>query len=127
MVVDRALESYRNASRDLQRPQAEEVARYREWMETHKPIDNSETSFLKHEQDLFVLSSKQFERPTLTAKAAGIPLMLILPFALFPLVSSFPWRILAVTVSGMSQLLLCSVMGIAQVMTTREWIFGTSV
>jgi hypothetical protein len=127
MVVDRALESYRNASRDLQRPQAEEVVRYREWMETHKPIDTSETSFLKHEQDLFVLSSKQFERPTLTAKAAGIPLMLILPFALFPLVSSFPWRILAVTVCGMSQLLLCSVMGIAQVMTTREWIFGTSV
>ncbi|KAG9660203.1 hypothetical protein KCU84_g15443, partial [Aureobasidium melanogenum] len=48
----RAVESYCNASKDLQRPQEAEIARYCEWMSTHRPIDMTEAAFLKHEKDL---------------------------------------------------------------------------
>ncbi|KAI5271380.1 hypothetical protein E4T47_05272 [Aureobasidium subglaciale] len=50
-VLDRALEAYSNATKDLQRPQEAEVARYRKWMTAHRPIDMAEAAFLKHDKD----------------------------------------------------------------------------
>lgn len=65
---NKAMKSYRNAfpkfpnrhigepsSRNIHRPQKDEIDRYRAWMERNAPIDPSEAKFLEHEGDLVAL------------------------------------------------------------------------
>ncbi|KAG9680385.1 hypothetical protein KCU95_g15514, partial [Aureobasidium melanogenum] len=122
----RAVESYCNASKDLQRPQEAEIARYREWMSTHRPVDMTEAAFLKHEKDLFVLSRRNAE-VSMTAATACLPLLLLLPFLTFAMMPNFLCRILAISVCTMGQWFLCSSLDIRHVLTAREWIFLSGI
>jgi hypothetical protein len=82
--IDRAVEVYCNASKELHRPQEAEVTRYREWMTAHRPVDMVEARFLNHDKDLFVLERRKIEMPTATAATTSLPvplLLLLLAFA----------------------------------------------
>jgi hypothetical protein len=83
--TDRAVEVYCNASKELHRPQEAEVARYREWMTAHRPVDMAEARFLNHDKDLFVLERRKIEMSTATATAttANLPVLLLLLFLAF--------------------------------------------
>lgn len=80
--IDRAVEVYCNASKELHRPQEAEVVRFREWMTTHRPVDMAEARFLNHDKDLFVLERRKIEMSTATATAATASLPLLLLFLL---------------------------------------------
>ncbi|THW82959.1 hypothetical protein D6D15_09906, partial [Aureobasidium pullulans] len=123
----RALEHYRNASKDLQRPQEAEIARYRQWMETHRPVEMAEAAFLKHEKDLFVLPRKKVEVSAVSATTASLPLMLLLPFIAFAVMPNFLCRILAIFACSMGQWALCSVMDVRHILTAREWLFAAGI
>ncbi|KAI5257378.1 hypothetical protein E4T42_01080 [Aureobasidium subglaciale] len=120
----RALEAYSNASKDLQRPQEAEVARYRKWMAAHRPVDMAEAAFLKHEKDLFVLPRRNTEISTVTATTASLPLVLLLPFVAFAVMPSFLYRILAIFACSMGQWVLCTIMDIRHILTAREWLIS---
>ncbi|KAH0366888.1 hypothetical protein KCU65_g4938, partial [Aureobasidium melanogenum] len=122
----RAVESYCNASKDLQRPQETEIARYREWMSNHRPVDMTEAAFLKHEKDLFVFPSGNV-RMSMTAATACLPLLLLLPLLAFAVMPNFSCRILAIFVCTMGQWFLCSTLDIRHALTTREWIFISGI
>ncbi|KAK6006786.1 hypothetical protein QM012_005794 [Aureobasidium pullulans] len=122
----RAVESYCNASKDLQRPQEAEIARYREWMSTHRPVDMKEAAFLEHEKDLLVFPSRIVGVP-MTAATACLPLLLLLPFLAFAVMPNLPCRILAIFICTICQWFLCSTMEIRHVLTAREWIFFSSI
>ncbi|CAD0107449.1 unnamed protein product, partial [Aureobasidium uvarum] len=108
-------------------PQGAEIARYREWMSAHRPVNMTEATFLKHDKDLFVLPRRRVEVPTMTAMTAGLPLLLLLPFLAFAVMPNFLCRILAIFVCSMGQWILCSVMDIRHVLTAREWIFSAGI
>ena len=76
--TDRAVEAYCNASKELHRPQDTEVARYRDWMTDHRPVDMAEARFLSHDKDLFVLERRKIEMSTATATTANLPVVLLL-------------------------------------------------
>jgi hypothetical protein len=82
-VIDRAVEVYCNASKELHRPQQAEVARYREWMTAHRPVDMAEARFLNHDKDLFVLERRKTETSTATATTVNLPVLLLLLFLAF--------------------------------------------
>ncbi|KAI4715350.1 hypothetical protein E4T48_08473 [Aureobasidium sp. EXF-10727] len=123
----RAVDSYRSASKELHRPQGAEIARYREWMTAHRPVDMTEATFLKHDEDLFVLPRRKVEVSTMTAVTAGLPLLLLLPFLAFAVMPNFLCRILAIFVCSMGQWILCSILDIRHVLTAREWIFSAGI
>jgi hypothetical protein len=76
--IDRAVEVYCTATRELHRPQDAEVVRYREWMTAHRPVDMVEARFLNHDKDLFVLERRKVEMSTTTAATANLPMLLLL-------------------------------------------------
>jgi hypothetical protein len=121
--TDRAVEAYCNTSKELHRPQEAEIARYCEWMTTHRPVDLAEANFLKHDKDLFVLERRKIDASTVTAATAGLPVILLLPFLAFSVMPNFLCRVLVIFVCGMGEGVLCSVTNIKHVLTAREWIF----
>ncbi|KAI5248810.1 hypothetical protein E4T43_00973 [Aureobasidium subglaciale] len=123
----RALEAYSNATKDLQRPQEAEVARYRKWMTAHRPIDMTEAAFLKHDKDLFVLPRRNTEVSTVTATTASLPLVLLLPFVAFAVMPNFLCRILTIFACSMGQWALCSIMDIRDILTAREWLISAGI
>ncbi|KAI5210146.1 hypothetical protein E4T39_00515 [Aureobasidium subglaciale] len=123
----RALEAYSNASKDLQRPQAAEVTRYREWMAAHRPVDMTEAAFLTHDKDLLVLPRRTTEVSNVTATIASLPLLLLLPFVAFAVMPNFLCRILAISACSMGQWALCSIMDIRHVLTAREWLISAGI
>jgi hypothetical protein len=125
--ADRAVEAYCTATKELHRPQEAEVARYREWMSTHRPIDMAEADFLNHDKDLFVLERRKIEMPTMTAATASLPVLLLLPFLAFAVIPNFLCRLLVIFACSMGQWILCSIMDIRHVLTAREWIFSAGV
>lgn len=111
----------------LHRPQISEVTRYREWMTANRPVDDAEVTFLKHENDLFVLPRRRFETSTVTASAASVPLMMLLPLIAFVMLPSFLGRIITIVVMATSQWMVGSLMDIRHVLTVREWIACTGM
>lgn len=91
-------------------------------MTANRPIDDAEATFLKHEEDLFVLPRRTSETSTVTAMAAGVPLMLLLPFVAFAVVPSFLERIVTIIITSMSACAMGSVMDIRHALSVREWI-----
>jgi hypothetical protein len=83
----------------------------------------TEAAFLKHEEDLFVLSRRNAEVSMMTATTACLPLLLLLPFLAFAVMPNFLCRILAISVCTIGQWFLCSTLDIRNILTPREWIF----
>ena len=125
--ADRAVETYCNASKDLHRPQEAEIARYREWMTAHRPVDMTEANFLKHDKDLFVLERRKVETPTVTVATASLPVLLLLPILSFAMIPNFLCRILFIVVCSMGISTLCSITHIRHVLTAREWILSAGM
>lgn len=96
-------------------------------MTAHRPVDMTEATFLKHDEDLFVLPRRKVEVSTMTAVTAGLPLLLLLPFLAFAVMPNFLCRILAIFVCSMGQWMLCSFLDIRHVLTAREWIFSAGM
>ena len=121
------MEAYCNATKELHRPPEAEITQYREWMTTHRPVDMAEANFLKHDKDLFVLERRRIETPTMTAATAGLPVLLLLPFLAFAVMSSFLCRVLAIVVCSMGLWILCSIISMRHILTAREWIFSAGM
>lgn len=114
--------------------QADEIARYREWMDEHEPIDYAESQFLERGQDLVAIGRKG---ATAMAKEGGqqqpsaavwFPLILIVPLMAFAIVPSLLGRVVVIVlIVGVELKLVASAPELKGFLSGQEWMAAVSV
>lgn len=113
--------------------QAEEIARYREWMDEHEPIDYAESQFLERGQDLVAIGR---QGAMSTAKEAGqhypaavwFPLILVVPLMAFAIVPSLLGRVVVIVlIVGVELKLVASAPELKGFLSAQEWTAAVSV
>lgn len=101
--TDRTLSSYSSICRHLDPVAAAEITAYKDWMDGHPPSSETESAFMRHEQDLITVPEKrkasllESERSAITTGSAM--LMTIIAFRTIPELSS---RLLVATIISLA-------------------------
>ena len=110
-----------------------DVQAYRSWLEKRTPIDQAETRFLEHKNDLLAVSERKS-----TSKFSGValrqsgaiwlPLVLVLPLMIFAIVPGLLGRLVVLCLTGAGIMkLISSTKELEDLMTAREWASCFSV
>ena len=145
--IDKALLSFSNVSKSLEQAPAQAIQDYREWMDEHDPVDETESSFLEQDEDLVTTGPRKpaVSTPTATATstatpAAGqeapqsappaitFPLLLILPLVAFAIVPSLLGRIIVIGLAvGMEGKIVRETPQLMRLLSLRNWSVAAAV
>lgn len=145
--IDKALLSFSNVSKSLEQAPAQAIQNYREWMDEHDPVDETESSFLEQDEDLVTTGPRKpaVSTPTATATstatpAAGqeapqsappaitFPLLLILPLVAFAIVPSLLGRIIVIGLAvGMDGKIVRETPQLMRLLSLRNWSVAAAV
>ncbi|PZD46972.1 PAT1 domain containing protein [Pyrenophora tritici-repentis] len=130
---NKALSSFSNMSKELDRPTTKDIKAYRDWMDENEPLDYAESQFIERDSDLVAIPRKA---PIKTAPVADqdqsaavwFPLTLVLPLMAFATVPSLVGRLLVlVAIVGAELKLVKSTPELKSFMSTQEWNAAASM
>ncbi|CAN9468114.1 unnamed protein product [Alternaria alternata] len=148
---NKALLSFSNVSKSLEQAPAQAIQDYREWMDEHDPVDETESSFLEQDEDLVTIGPRKpaVSTPTTTATATGtstatpaagqdapqsappaitFPLLLILPLVAFAIVPSLLGRIIVIGLAvGMEGKIVRETPQLMRLLSLRNWSVAAAV
>ncbi|KAF2197064.1 hypothetical protein GQ43DRAFT_381852 [Delitschia confertaspora ATCC 74209] len=141
-----ALSSFSTMKKNLAPADPSEIRAYHKWMQKHAPIEQTETRFLEHKDDLLNLSGRNqtdSESTTATATATGgvggvaglaqsavigLPLILVLPLMAFALIPGLLGRLFIIGVVGAVEVaVVTSSVELMGFMTVKEWLYAASM
>lgn len=147
--IDKALLSFSNVSKSLEQAPAQAIQDYREWMDEHDPVDETESSFLEQDEDLVTIGPRKpaVSTPTTTATATStatpaagqdapqsappaitFPLLLILPLVAFAIVPSLLGRIIVIGLAvGMEGKIVRETPQLMRLLSLRNWSVAAAV
>jgi hypothetical protein len=151
--IDKALLSFSNVSKSLEQAPAQAIQDYREWMDEHDPVDETESSFLEQDEDLVTIGPRKpaVSTPTTTATATAtgtstatpaagqdapqsappaitFPLLLILPLVAFAIVPSLLGRIIVIGLAvGMEGKIVRETPQLMRLLSLRNWSVAAAV
>jgi hypothetical protein len=147
--IDKALLSFSKVSKSLEQAPAQAVQDYREWMDEHDPVDETESSFLEQDEDLVTIGPRKpaVSTPTITATATSVatpttgqdalqsappaitfPLLLILPLVAFAIVPSLLGRIIVIGLAvGMEGKIVRETPQLMRLLSLRDWSIAAVV
>ncbi|CAN9458895.1 unnamed protein product [Alternaria alternata] len=136
-------------SKSLEQAPAQAVQDYREWMDEHDPVDETESSFLEQDDDLVIIGPRKpaVSTPTTTATATSVatptagqdalqsappaitlPLLLILPLVAFAIVPSLLGRIIVIGLTvGMEGKIVRETPQLMRLLSLRDWSIAAVV
>ncbi|KAF5849441.1 hypothetical protein GGP41_006376 [Bipolaris sorokiniana] len=140
---NKALSSFSDMSSKLRPAGEDDVARYREWMNEHEPIDYAESRFLERASDLVAVPrlAAATTSTTATMAAAGeqgaghhqsaavwFPFILAVPLLAFTIVPSLLGRLVVIVlIVGMELKIVSSAPEIQRFLSLQEWKAAASV
>jgi hypothetical protein len=120
---NRAMSSYASIAKDSVPAEDDQVASYQEWMNKRAPIQEVETRFLLHHQDLILPGRKQatLDRPTKHAALAYLPVALMLPLLLYSIIPTLAGRLAVTALIAIGAFVVAATTRIRQLMQARDW------
>ncbi|GAB7346610.1 hypothetical protein MBLNU459_g1751t1 [Dothideomycetes sp. NU459] len=118
----RALSAYAGVAKEFEQPSGDDIAKYRRWMSTTKPVHDAESRFLRHDHDLVVFPQRSvFPKTSNQPIVVFLPFILLMPLLAFAVTPGFLGRVFTTALIAAAIWMAISGSEIRPMMAPREW------